>query len=226
MKSLKFTGIAGAVALVTLLGMSSSIGASAATTSGSSHSAALSAKVAAKKKTIVCYKGKAVKHVVAVKPVCPKGWTTKKPATVKTEAFSGTYRGTIAMLWSASAVSVTSLSGTGTGADLGFAAVTGTGGANPSGSCDPINGVGVLTGGGSTLHLKLATTSKGCAADSAAPTSVTVTGSAIVTSGTGKFAGATGTLKVLGSFSIKSTTAGSNESDAFSATLTGSLKVK
>ena len=225
MKSLKFTGIAGAVALVTLLGMSSSIGASAATTSGSTHTVALSAKVAAKK-TIVCYKGTAVKRVVALRPVCPKGWTTKKPATAKTEAFSGTYRGTIAMLWSASAVSVTSLSGAGTGADLGLAAVTGTGGASPSGSCDPIDGVGVLTGGGSTLHLKLATTSKGCAADAAAPTSVTVTGSAIVTSGTGKFAGATGTLKVLGSFSIKSTTAGSNESDAFSATLTGSLKVK
>jgi hypothetical protein len=224
MKSLKFTGIAGAVALVTLLGMSSSIGASAATTSGTTPPVALSAKVA--KKTIVCYKGTAVKRVVALRPVCPKGWTTKKPVTAKTEAFSGTYHGTIAMLWSASAVSVTSLSGAGTGATLGLAAVTGTGGASPSASCDPINGVGVLTGGGSTLHLKLTTTSKGCAADSAAPTTVTVSGSAIVTSGTGKFAGATGTLKVLGSFSIKSTTAGSNESDAFSATLSGSLKVK
>jgi len=224
MKSLKFTGIAGAVTLVTLLGMSSSMGASAATTSGSTHAVTLSAKVA--KKTIVCYKGAAVKRVVALRPVCPKGWTTKKPATAKTEAFSGTYHGTIAMLWSASAVTVTSLSGTGSGATLGLAAVSGTGASNPSGSCDPINGVGVLTGGGSTLHLKLATTSKGCAADSAAPTSVTVSGSAIVTSGTGKFAGATGTLKVSGSFSIKSTTAGSNESDAFSATLTGSLKVK
>ncbi len=226
MKSLKFTGITGALALVTLLGMSSSIGASAATTSGSTHNLALNSHVAAKKRTIVCYKGNAVKRVVAIKPLCPRGWTTKKPATAKTEAFSGTYRGTIAMLWSASAVTVTSLSGSGTGADLGLSAVSGTGGSNPSGQCDPINGVGILKGASGTLHLKMATTSKGCGADSAAPTSVSVTGSAIVTSGTGKFAGATGTLKVLGSFSIKSTTAGSSESDAFSATLTGSLKVK
>ncbi len=225
MKSLKFTGVAGVVALVTLVGMSSSLGASAATTSASTHQVALSAKVAAKK-TILCYKGTAVKRVVAVKPLCPKGWTTKKPATAKTVAFSGTYRGTIAMLWSSSAVKVTSLSGTGSGADLGFAAVSGTGAASPSASCDPINGVGVLTGGGNTLHLKLTTASKGCAADSAAPTTVTVSGSAVVTSGTGKFAGATGTLKVLGTFSIKSTTAGSNESDSFSATLSGALKVK
>jgi hypothetical protein len=226
MKSLRITGITGAVALVTLLGMSGAVGASAATTSASTHSITLHAKAAAKKKTLVCYKGTAVRHVVAVAPHCPAGWTTKKPAAAKNEAFSGTYRGTIAMLWSSSAVTVTALTGTGTGTDLGLSAVSGTGSSNPSGTCDPISGIGVLTGGGSTLHLKLATSSKGCAADSAAPTSVTVTGSATVVSGTGKFAGATGTLKVTGSFSIKSTTAGSSETDAFTATLTGSLKVK
>jgi hypothetical protein len=198
------------VALVTLLGMSGAVGASAATNSSPSHSITLHAS-AAKKKTIVCYKGKAVRRVTAVNAHCPAGWTTKKPATTKSEAFSGTYRGTIAMLWSSSAVTVTALTGTGTGTDLGLSAVSGTGSSNPTGSCDPISGVGVLTGGGSTLHLKLATSSKG---------------SATVVSGTGKFAGATGTLKVSGSFEIKSTTAGSSESDAFTATLTGSLKVK
>jgi hypothetical protein len=224
MKSLKITGITGAVALVTLLAMSGAIGASAATTGATTHAVTLHANAA--KKTIVCYKGTAVRHVVAVKPHCAAGWTTKKPATAKSEAFSGTYRGTIAMLWSSSAVNVTALTGAGTGSDLGLTAVSGTGSSNPTGSCDPISGVGILSGGGSTLHLKLATSSKGCAADSAAPTAVTVTGSATVISGTGKFAGATGTLKVTGSFEIKSTTAGSSESDAFSATLTGSLKVK
>lgn len=225
MKSLRITGITGAVALVTLLGMSGAMGASAATNSAPSHSITLHASAAAKK-TIVCYKGTAVRHVTAVNAHCPAGWTTKKPVTAKTEAFSGTYRGTIAMLWSSTAVNVTALTGTGTGTDLGFTAVTGTGSSSPTSTCDPISGVGVLTGGGSTLHLKLATSSKGCAAGSAAPTAVTVTGTATVVSGTGKFAGATGTLKVSGSFEIKSTTAGSNESDAFTATLTGSLKVK
>jgi hypothetical protein len=225
MKSLKITGITGAVALVTLLGMSGATGAGAATSNSSSHNVTLYA-AAAKKKTVVCYKGKAVRRVTAVNAHCPAGWSLKKPATAKSEAFSGTYRGTIAMLWSSTAVNVTALTGTGSGTDLGLSAVSGTGSSNPTGSCDPITGVGILSGGGSTLHLKLATSSKGCAADSAAPTAVTVTGTATVVSGTGKFAGATGTLKVSGSFEIKSTTAGSSESDAFSATLTGSLKVK
>jgi hypothetical protein len=225
MKSLRITGITGAVAIVTLLGMSGAVGAGAATNNAPSHSVTLYA-AAAKKKTVVCYKGTAVRHVTAVNAHCPAGWTTKKPATAKATAFSGTYHGTIAMLWSSSAVNVTALTGTGTGTDLGLTAVTGTGSSNPSGSCDPISGLGILTGGGSTLHLKLATSSKGCAADSAAPTTVVITGTATVVSGTGKFAGTTGTLKVSGSFQIKSTAAGSNESDAFSATLTGSLKVK
>jgi hypothetical protein len=225
MKSLKITGITGAMAIATLLAMSGAVGASAATNAAPTPSVTLHANAAAKK-TIVCYKGTAVRRVTAVNAKCAVGWTTKKPATAKTEAFKGTYSGTIAMLWSSSAVNVTALTGTGTGSDLGLAAVTGTGSSNPSGSCDPISGLGILTGGGSTLHLKLATSSKGCAADSAAPTTVVVTGTATVVSGTGKFAGATGTLKVSGSFQIKSTTAGSNESDAFNATLTGSLKVK
>ena len=60
----------------------------------------------------------------------------------------------------------------------------------------------------------------------AAPTLVTVTGAATVVKGTGKFLGATGTLAVKGSFSIKATTAGSSETDTFSATLTGKLTLK
>ena len=126
MKSLKITGITGAVALVTLLGMSGAMGVGAATTSAPSHSITLHAS-AAKKKTIVCYKGTAVRRVTAVNAHCPAGWTTKKPAAAKSEAFSGTYRGTIAMLWSSSAVNVTALTGTGTGSDLGLTAVSGTG---------------------------------------------------------------------------------------------------
>jgi len=87
------------------------MGAGAATTSAPSHSITLHAS-AAKKKTIVCYKGTAVRRVTAVNAHCPAGWTTKKPAAAKSEAFSGTYRGTIAMLWSSSAVNVTALTGT------------------------------------------------------------------------------------------------------------------
>ena len=224
MKTLKHSGTVGAIALVTALGMSAASGAGAVTTTHSNASHTLSAHVA--KKTLLCYKGKAVKRVVAVKPHCPAGWSTKKPVVAKTVAFSGTYNGSMSLLWSSSDVKVTTLTGTGTGNDQGLSAVSGTGSSSPSSTCDPINGTGILSGGGSTLHLTLATTSKACAADSAAPTTVSVTGTATVTSGTGKFAGAKGTLKVSGTFSIKSTAAGSSESDNFSATLSGNLTLK
>jgi len=224
MKTLKHSGTVGAIALVTALGMSVASGAGAVTTTHTNASHTLNAHVA--KKALLCYKGKAVKRIVAVKPHCPAGWSTKKPVVAKTVAFSGTYSGSMSLLWSSSDVKVTTLTGTGTGNDQGLSAVSGTGSSAPSSTCDPINGTGTLSGGGATLHLTLATTSKACAADSAAPTTVTVTGTATVTGGTGKFAGAKGTLKVSGTFSIKSTSAGSSESDNFSATLSGTLTLK
>jgi hypothetical protein len=224
MKTLKNSGIVGALALATALGMSGFTGAGAATASHSSTSHTVAAHVA--KKTLRCYRGKAVRRVVAVHPKCPAGWSTKKPAAFHNVAFSSTYKGTIAMLWSSSDVKVTNLTGTGTGTNLGLTAVSGTGSAAPSSQCDPINGVGTLSGGGSTLKLTIKSTTA-CGAASAAPTTVTISnGTALVTGGTGKFAGATGTLKVTGSFAIQSTTAGSNESDAFTATLSGTLKIK
>jgi hypothetical protein len=232
MRSLKHTGIVGAIALVTAIGMSVTSGASAAvsnhsSTYSSTHSSTnhtLTAHVG--KRTLVCYRGKLVKRIIAVKPHCPAGWTTKKPVTASTVKFSGSYSGTMSLLWSASDVKVTAMTGTGTGTTLGLTSVSGTGSSTPTSTCDPINGTGVLSGGGSTLKLTLATTSKACASDSAAPTTVAVTGTATVVSGTGKFAGAKGSLKVTGSFSIKSTAAGSSESDSFNATLSGTLTTK
>jgi hypothetical protein len=223
MKSQKYSVAVGAVALVTTLAMSVASGASVPSTP---RAAAHTVTSHTATHTLICYKGKLIKRVTAVKPMCPAGWTTKKPVLAKTVAFSGSYTGTMSLLWSASDVKVTTLTGTGKGATLGLTAVSGTGSSSPTSSCDPINGTGTLSGGGSSLHLTLLTTSKACATDSAAPTSATVTGSAKVLGGTGKFRGATGTLKVTGSFSIKSTTAGSSESDGFSATLSGKLITK
>ena len=225
MKSRKYSGLVGAVALVTGLAMSVTTGAGATSTLRVTSPHAIGSHVA-KKGTLICYRATAVKRIVAVHPKCPAGWSTKRPVTAKTVAFSGTYAGTMALLWSASDVKVTTLNGTGTGATLGLTSVVGTGGSSPSSTCDPINGTGTLSGGGSTLHLALATTSKACASDSAAPTSVSVTGTATVTSGTGKFVGAKGTLKVTGAFSIKSTTAGSSENEGFRTTLTGTITLK
>ena len=54
---------------------------------------------------------------------------------------------------------------------------------------------------------------------------MSVTGYATANGGTGKYKGAKGTLTLKGSFSIQSTTAGSNESDSFTASLSGSLTV-
>ncbi len=227
MKTLKKSGVLGVVAFATVVGMSAATGAFAATANHGSSSVTLSAHTA--KKTLFCYKGKLVKKVVAVKPRCPVGYTTKKPSPPKAvaQAFTSTYTGSMSLLWSSSDVKVTSITGTGTGTNLGLTTLqSGTGSSNPTSTCDPINGTGTLSGPNGTLTLTLATSSQGCAAGSSAPTVVTVTGTAKVVKGTGKFLGATGTLAVKGSFSIKSTSAGSNETDSFSATLTGKLTLK
>jgi hypothetical protein len=148
-------------------------------------------------------------------------------AKTKKVAFKGSYSGNIAMLWSSSSVTVTSLRGTGTSSLLGSSTLSGTGSSNPSSTCDPFSGIGTIRGGGSVIHIKVVSSSsqQACAAGDSAPTSVTVKGVASVLSGTGKYAGAKGNLSIAGSFSIKSTTAGSSESDSFTATLKGTLTV-
>jgi len=85
MNSLKRTLNIGTLSLATIalcLGVAPAMGATAATTNSAKHHVALHTKTAVKKKTIICYKGTAVRHVKAVKPHCPAGWTTKKPASV------------------------------------------------------------------------------------------------------------------------------------------------
>ncbi|MEI9906915.1 MAG: hypothetical protein WDO06_02530 [Actinomycetota bacterium] len=204
-------------------------------------------------KSITCYKGTATKKVTSAKPVCPKGWSAKKPvvkvtpkatptpsATPKasptptasskpssnTVSFNGMYKGKIALVWSGSDVQATSVSGNGSGDIEGLEDLTGTGSSAPASQCDSIDGVGTLSGGGSTLKVTFDSTAKGCAEDGAAPTVVHLTGSAVINGGTGKFAGASGTLKAVGTFSIKSTEAGTSESTSFTLTLTGDIKTK
>jgi hypothetical protein len=192
------------------------------------------------KKTIKCYKGKIVKKVTAVKPKCPNGYTTKKPVvkvtpkptatpaktTAATVAFSGTYKGKMSILWSDSDVRATSVTAAGTGNVLGLDELTGSGSAAPQNQCDAFDGTGVLSGGGNTLKVAFDSTAKACAADDAAPTTITITGNATITGGTGKYVGATGTLKVTGSFAIKSKDAGFSESAILTLTLTGTITTK
>jgi hypothetical protein len=151
---------------------------------------------------------------------------TKRVTKVTHVAFSGKYAGNIALLWSSTGVQATSVTGTGTGTD-GANAMSGTGSGSAANTCDPFSGAGALAGA-SGLKLNVVSSSKtqACAVNSAAPTPVSVNGVATVVSGTGKFKGATGTLNFKGSFSIQSTTAGSKESDTYTATLTGTLTIK
>ena len=189
-------------------------------------------------RTITCYKGTIVKKVTTAK--CPKGYTLKKPVAKPTTsasatpivkpatvAFSGTYSGKISLLWGDSYVQATSVEGIGIGGVLGLTALTGTGSSSPSNQCDTFNGSGVLSGGGNSLKVTFDSSAKACAADADAPTGITFIGNATINGGSGKYAGATGTLKVTGgSFDIRSTTSGGKESSAFKFSIAGNIVTK
>ena len=198
-------------------------------------------------KTITCYKGTVVKKVTAAKPKCPTGYTITKPvakptasATAKPTAaastpaaaasnkfaFNGTYKGKMSIIWSDYDVRATSVTGDGTGAIFGMDSLSGSGSSAPSTQCAGLDGVGVISGGGSSIKVTFDTSAKVCAEDGAAPTTINITGFAVVNSGTGKFAGATGKLKAVGFFNIKSADAGASESSVMTLTLSGEITTK
>ena len=183
-------------------------------------------------KTKTCYKGTIVKKVTAAKPKCPTGYTTTKPkvttkpaapAAAATVAFSGTYNGNLAIVWGDTYLQVTSVTGKGTGNVLGLTDLSGTAAAAPAGLCDTFDAKGSIGGGGNTLNVSFDTSAKGCAEDESAPTTIKITGNAQITGGTGKYAGATGTLKVSGVFSVKG---GAKETAAFTMDVSGNIKTK
>jgi len=181
-------------------------------------------------KTITCYKGTAVKTVKAASPKCPTGYTTTKPttkaaipATAGSVAFSGNYKGTLNIVWGDTYLQIISATAKGTGNVLGLTDMTGTGSAAPAGLCDGFDAKGSIGGGGNTINVTFDTSSKGCAEDETAPTTIKITGSATITSGTGKYAGATGNLKVTGVFSVKG---GAKEATTFNMDVSGNIKTK
>lgn len=190
-----------------------------------------SASANAASKTITCYKGTAVKKVTAASPKCPTGYTTTKPkATASTApaaggtvAFSGNYKGNLNIVWGDTYLQVTSVTGKGTGNVLGLTDMSGGGAAAPAGICDGFDAKGSIGGGGNTLNVTFDSSSKGCAEDETAPTTIKITGSATITGGTGKYAGATGNLKVTGVFSVKG---GTKETAAFTMDVSGNIKTK
>ena len=192
---------------------------------------------AAAKKTITCYKGTAVKKVTATSPKCPAGYTTTKPgakpaATTATKAgsvaFAGTYKGKISILFGdGNLIQVTKVDGTGTGNVSGLTGMSGSASSAPSNLCDNFDGKGVITGGGNSLNLTFDSSSQGCADSDSAPATITIKGSAKITGGTGKYAGASGTLTVKGTFDINSKgIVNSSESTSFTLDLSGSIITK
>jgi len=184
-------------------------------------------------KTINCYKDTASKKVTSSK--CPTGWTATKPAatkpaagaaSAKSVAINGNYSGTVSLLWGDTYVQVTSVKATGTGTVADLGEFVGSGAAAPSSQCDTFDGSATLGTGTDTLKVAFDSSAKGCAEDDSAPTKITFSGNAVVKSGTGKYAGATGTFKVSGSFNIKTISAGSKESAPFTMTASGSVTLK
>jgi hypothetical protein len=149
---------------------------------------------------------------------------TSKRVTIVSYKFNATYSGKISILWNSSGPSTATITGKGKGTEFGLTSVSGSGSATATAQSDPINGAGVLVGKGETLHLRFLTGSTATAAGGSAPTVVTISGNATITKGAGKFKGAYGTLHVSGEFSIQSTSG--KETDSFSATLKGVVKVK
>ena len=192
---------------------------------------------AAAKKTITCYKGTVVKKVAAAAPKCPAGYTTTKPvakpvATTATKAgsvaFAGTYKGKISLLFGdGNLIQVTKVDGTGTGNVSGLTGMSGTASAVPANLCDNFDGKGVISGGGNSLNLTFDSSSQGCSDSDSAPATITIKGSAKITGGTGKYAGASGTLTVKGTFDINSKgIVNSSESTSFTLDLSGNIATK
>ena len=189
---------------------------------------------AAANKTINCYKGTLVKKVTAANPKCPTGFTTTKPKSTTTTTskagsvtINATYKGTVTMVWGDADVTVTNVTATGTGATGGLDTLKGTGAAAPDSQCAAFDGEGTLGSGADTLKVKYADGSMACSADAEAPTTVTIKkGPLTIVSGTGKYAGATGTLTLTGSWAIASASKGSKPATPVTLTLAGTITTK
>lgn len=184
--------------------------------------AASAAPTATKK--ITCYKGTVSKTFTAAK--CPAGWSLKKPAAKGgVVALDVEFKGTLGTVWTATGVTAT-VAGTANDKVSGFSSIAATGSSAPQAQSAPIKGEGTLKGSMGNITFVLNADSTGTAAESAAPSLVMVKGTATIKSGTGKYAGATGTLAFKGSFQVGSTAAGTKENQSYTATFTGNIKLK
>ena len=194
------------------------------------------ADASAANKTITCYKGTTVKKVTGANPKCPAGFSTTKPKTAATTAattkgavvkIDATYKGTITMVWGEADVTVTNVTATGSGNTGGLDKLSGMGAAAPAEQCTPFDGEGTLGSGADTLKVKYADGAMACSADADAPTVVTIKkGPLTIVSGTGKYAGATGSLTLTGTWKVDSASKGTKPATAVTLNLVGSITTK
>ena len=194
------------------------------------------ATASAANKTITCYKGTTVKKVTAANPKCPAGFSITKPKVAATTAattkgavikIDATYKGTVTMVWGEADVTVTNVTATGSGATGGLDKLSGMGAAAPAEQCTPFDGEGTLGSGADTLKVKYADGAMACSADADAPTVVTIKkGPLTIISGTGKYAGATGSLTLTGTWKVDSASKGTKPATAVTLNLVGSITTK
>ena len=152
--------------------------------------------------------------------------TASASAPTRVVSFQASYTGTASLLISSSSVEVLSVKGRGSATLLGTSTVSGTAnGAGANGLCVPFSGKGTIKSSVGTLKLSaISTKSQGCSSGQSGPVTVTVTGSAKVTGGTGKASGAKGTLTFKGKLLLNDTTGA--QTGTFKGKLSGKLTVK
>lgn len=148
-----------------------------------------------------------------------------KAAGKKTVSFVGHYHGTADLLISNGAVTISSVSGTGSGTLLGSSTVKGKGSASASAQCDPFTGTGTLASPSGKINMSVTQSkSSGCSSGESGPVTVSFSGVAVATGGTGATSGASGTIKFKGTLKLLGTSG--SENGPYTVTLTGKLTVK
>lgn len=139
--------------------------------------------------------------------------------------FSGHYKGNASLLINNGAVTIPSVSGKGTGTLVGASTVTGKGSSSSSAQCDPFTGTGSIVGAAAKIALNvIESKSSGCSSGESGPVTVTFTGLAVVTGGSGKASGARGSLKFDGTLKLGGTSG--SQDGSYTVALNGKLTFK
>jgi hypothetical protein len=145
-------------------------------------------------------------------------------ARAKVVAFTGRYKGDASLLINNGAVTISSVTGKGTGTLVGPSTIIGKGSSSSTAQCDPFTGTGSITGASAKLSLHVVESkSTGCSSGESGPVTVTFSGLAVVTGGSAKASGASGSLKFNGTLKLGGTSGSQNGS--YSVVLTGKLTV-